>query len=90
MYVDCSCRMLRDAEHFRSRLSKLDGAGDIGDVIVGIVEQKSIERIEDAKPDAVGGRPIEGIVNAKGGNSSREEGISLANNTASAVGDIGK
>lgn len=32
--------MLRDAEQFRTRLSKLDGAGDIGDHIVSIVDSK--------------------------------------------------
>ncbi|KAI9777469.1 MAG: Vacuolar protein sorting-associated protein 54 [Geoglossum umbratile] len=83
-------RMLRDAEHFRARLSKLDGAGDIGDMIVGIVEQKLIERIEDVEPDAMGGRPIEEIVNTNGNENPREEKVSLANDTAPAVGDIGK
>ena len=34
--------MLRDAEGFRSRLSKLDGAGDIGDHVVSIVNAKTI------------------------------------------------
>lgn len=34
--------MLRDAEFFRSRLSKLDGAGDIGDYVVSIVHAKTV------------------------------------------------
>jgi hypothetical protein len=83
-------RMLRDAEHFRARLSKLDGAGDIGDVIVGIVEQKPIERIGDAKLDVVGGRPIDEIVNTNRKNSSGGDKISIANDTESVVSDIGK
>ena len=32
--------MLRDAELFRSRLSKLDGAADVGDHIVNVVNSK--------------------------------------------------
>ncbi|KAI9767033.1 MAG: hypothetical protein M1840_005992 [Geoglossum simile] len=83
-------RMLRDAEHFRARLSKLDGAGDIGDVIVAIVEQKPIERIDDAKPDIVEGRPIEEIANTNGKKSSKEDKISLANDRESAVNHTGK
>lgn len=34
--------MLRDAELFRSRLSKLDGAADVGDYIVNIVNSKVV------------------------------------------------
>ena len=34
--------MLRDAEFFRSRLSKLDGAGDIGDYVISIVNAKAV------------------------------------------------
>jgi vacuolar protein sorting-associated protein 54 len=81
--------MLRDAEYFRSRLSKLDGAGDIGDMIVGIVEGKSIERTEDAKADAAGRNPTEGTVGANEERSPRE-GVSPANDSTSAIGDAGK
>ncbi len=35
-------RMLRDAEFFRSRLGKLDGASDIGDYVVSIVRSKTV------------------------------------------------
>ena len=41
------CRIIRDAELFKSRLSKLDGAADIGDHIVNIVKGKVV-----AKPAA--------------------------------------
>jgi vacuolar protein sorting-associated protein 54 len=34
--------MLRDAELFKSRLSKLDGAADIGVHIVNIVKDKTV------------------------------------------------
>ena len=34
--------MLRDAELFRSRLSKLDGAGDVGDHIMFVVNSKQV------------------------------------------------
>ena len=45
--------MLRDAELFRSRLSKLDGATDIGDNIVDIVNSKVVpERIVPAESEA--------------------------------------
>ena len=33
-------RLLRDVEFFRSRISKINGAGDIGDYLVHVVEQK--------------------------------------------------
>jgi hypothetical protein len=65
--------MLRDAEHFRSKLSKLDGAGDIGDMIVRIVKEKPIERIRDTEADAATGKPTEERVDATDEKSSREE-----------------
>ena len=34
--------MLRDAELFRSRLSKLDGAADLGDHVVNVVNSKVV------------------------------------------------
>ena len=34
--------MLRDAELFRSRLSKLDGAADVGDHVVNVVNRKVV------------------------------------------------
>ena len=34
--------MLRDAELFRSRLSKLDGAADVGDYVVNVVNSKVV------------------------------------------------
>ena len=34
--------MLRDTEFFKSRICKIDGAGDIGDYLVNIVNAKSV------------------------------------------------
>jgi vacuolar protein sorting-associated protein 54 len=36
--------MLRDAEHFKSKIGGLDGAGDAGDYIVSLVLRKSVPR----------------------------------------------
>lgn len=36
-------RLLRDAELFDSRLSKIEGAGDIGTYVKNIVEGKSVQ-----------------------------------------------
>lgn len=41
-------RMLHDTEFFRSRISKIDGAGDIGDYLVNIVYAKAVA--EKPKP----------------------------------------
>ena len=41
-------RIKRDVEFFRNRISKIDGAGDIGDYLVDIVEQKPVELAEKA------------------------------------------
>lgn len=40
--------MLRDVEFFRSRISKLDGAADLGDHLVNVVNNKSVA--EASKP----------------------------------------
>ena len=42
--------MLADAEYFSSRISKLDGAGDLGMHIVEIVKNKTI--IADPQPQS--------------------------------------
>lgn len=41
-------RMLHDTEFFRSRISKIDGAGDIGHYLVNIVYAKAVA--EQPKP----------------------------------------
>ncbi|KAI9850608.1 MAG: Vacuolar protein sorting-associated protein 54 [Thelocarpon superellum] len=35
-------RMLRDVEHFQSRMSKLEGAGDLGTTLIGIVQDRVV------------------------------------------------
>jgi hypothetical protein len=35
-------RLLRDAEHFDSKLGKIDGAGDTGQYLMGIVKEKVV------------------------------------------------
>ena len=52
--------MLRDAEFFRSRLGKLDGAGDIGDYVVSIVNAKAVAAQAALPPnDTVSGPIVE-------------------------------
>ena len=43
--------MLRDAELFRSRLSKLDGAADVGDYVVNVVNSKIVVTEKTAVPE---------------------------------------
>ena len=35
-------RLLADADFFRSRISKIDGSGDLGDHIVKVVQAKTV------------------------------------------------
>ncbi|KAI9891889.1 MAG: Vacuolar protein sorting-associated protein 54 [Vezdaea aestivalis] len=37
-------RLVRDAEHLRSRLDRLEGSGDIGDYVVRVAQDKAIKR----------------------------------------------
>jgi vacuolar protein sorting-associated protein 54 len=37
-----SPRLVADAQHFQSRMSKLDGAGDLGDYILDLVKKKDV------------------------------------------------
>lgn len=34
--------MLRDAEHFKSKIGGIDGAGDTGDFLIRLVKDKSV------------------------------------------------
>ncbi|KAF6219028.1 hypothetical protein HO133_005572 [Letharia lupina] len=45
-------RMLRDTEFFKSRISKIDGAGDIGDHLVDIVKVKAVAEQPKAPQDS--------------------------------------
>jgi len=46
-------RMLRDAEHFKSKIGGLDGAGDAGDYIVDLVKLKSVPKRKAPEPAPV-------------------------------------
>jgi len=47
------CRLLADARYFDSRISKIDGAGDLGQEIVRVVQAKTVaETIAPAPPSA--------------------------------------
>ena len=55
--ADNRTRLLRDINFFRSRISKINGAGDLGDYLYGIVVQKSATtaQVDDKSP---GGQKI--------------------------------
>jgi vacuolar protein sorting-associated protein 54 len=55
--------MLRDAEHFYSRIGSIDGAGDTGEYIVNLVKEKSI-----SKPTLLAAAPA---VNGKASSESK-------------------
>ncbi|KAH7310321.1 Vps54-like protein-domain-containing protein [Rhexocercosporidium sp. MPI-PUGE-AT-0058] len=43
-------RMLRDVEHFKTKIGSLDGAGDAGDYLVNLVKAKSVPKPKVATP----------------------------------------
>ncbi|KAL4894802.1 Vps54-like protein-domain-containing protein [Aspergillus ambiguus] len=45
-------RLQRDAEHFQSKLSKIDGFGDLGEQLLELVKQKNTAEPKDAAPEA--------------------------------------
>ena len=71
-------RMLADAEILNSRLSKLEGAGDLGTHIVNVVKNKTV----------VADRTSGDAVNATAETTSNPDSSSHA--TADGVGDDGK
>ena len=56
-------RMLRDTEFFKSRMSKIDGAGDIGDRLVDIVNVKAVA--DQPKPPQESSAPANGTAEAQ-------------------------
>ncbi len=44
-------RMLRDVELFKSRISKLDGAADLGDYLVNLVNNKTVAQREESSAE---------------------------------------
>lgn len=53
--------MLRDAEHFKSKIGGLDGAGDAGDYLLGLVMAKIVPKPKQpvTEPNPVGTQPNE-------------------------------
>ena len=49
--------MLADAEYFNSRISKLEGAGDLGEQVVNMIRAKGV--INDAKRSSMDKAPEE-------------------------------
>ncbi|KAG9234688.1 Vps54-like protein-domain-containing protein [Amylocarpus encephaloides] len=45
-------RMLRDAEHFKTKIGGLDGAGDAGDYLVTLVKDKKVPKPKTPSPEA--------------------------------------
>lgn len=41
-----TCRMIRDAEHFSTKMSKIEGSGDLGEYIVNLVKSKALPEKE--------------------------------------------
>ena len=60
--------MLRDAEHFKTRIGGLDGAGDAGDYIVNLVKGKSVLVAKVPAPD-----PMPVAINGKTSSESASE-----------------
>ncbi|GES58130.1 GARP complex component [Aspergillus terreus] len=52
-------RLQRDAEHFQSKLSKIDGFGDLGERLLELVRQKNIATTEAAPAEADSKGPAE-------------------------------
>lgn len=42
--------MLRDTEHFKTKIGSLDGAGDAGDYLVNLVKAKNVPKPKVATP----------------------------------------
>ncbi|MCJ1250700.1 hypothetical protein MMC30_007928 [Trapelia coarctata] len=66
-------RLLRDVEFFETRITKLDGAGDIGDFLLSIINEKPVDRGPNtsAGTPEPGGRAGEGT--RANGNGTQEK-----------------
>ncbi|KAK6581000.1 hypothetical protein PZA11_006488 [Diplocarpon coronariae] len=52
-------RMLRDAEHFKTKIGGLDGASDAGDYLVNLVKAKNVPRAKTPPPPPPSTPPVE-------------------------------
>jgi vacuolar protein sorting-associated protein 54 len=62
--------MLRDAEHFKTRIGGLDGAGDAGYYIVNLIKEKSVPKPKPLTPAPI--EKEETATNGKNGKTSSE------------------
>jgi vacuolar protein sorting-associated protein 54 len=67
--------MLRDAEHFKSKIGGLDGAGDAGDYLVGLVNAKIVPK---QKQPITEPNPAETQPNESQTSTGRSSGESLS------------
>lgn len=58
-------RMQRDAEHFRSKMGKIEGAGDLGDRLVELAQAKTVTTETT---------PVTGGTSSPSSNSPKEKG----------------
>lgn len=57
--------MLRDAEHLKSKIGGLDGAGDTGDYVINLVKGKNVPK---SKPPVARSTPVDtGVKDEKDG-----------------------
>jgi vacuolar protein sorting-associated protein 54 len=61
------CRMMRDAEYFKTRIGGLDGAGDAGDYLINVVKEKSVP-VAITAPE-----PTNGQVSSESGSETKVE-----------------
>src|SRR5690349_14508605 len=55
--------MLRDAQHFASRISKLEGSGDLGEAILAAAAEKKLPVTDAPAPAAVANTETESKTN---------------------------
>ncbi len=74
--------MIRDVEHFQSRLGKIDGFGDAGEHLMAIVKSKEVEKKAASPPPAA---ESEGAANGDGQkDTAAEDGAGAADKAAGA------
>jgi len=73
LFVLTCARLLRDVEFFKTRISKLDGAGDISDFLLAIINEKPVDRAPNppARTAEPGGPVGEGM--RMNGNGTQEK-----------------
>ena len=67
--------MLRDAEHFKTKIGGLDGAGDAGNYIVNLVKEKSVPKPKPLTPAPT--EKEETATNGENGKTSNESAAEI-------------